>query len=119
MQSMLKVLGYYTIFIIFITFLFSLFNILGIDATITNLLLFIFNTIAFFIFGFKSGKLANNKGYLKGLKISSIFLLLLIIINIIIKDFSFNLLTILYYIILITSCIIGAMIGINKKKETN
>ena len=116
---MLKYLGYYAIFLVFITFVFSLLNIFGLDNTVTNLLLFIFNFLVFFIFGYKSGELAKNKGYLQGLKISLLFLIFLIIINIIIGTFNAILPTLIYYLLLVLSSTIGAMIGINKKEDTN
>lgn len=56
MKYLLKTLGYYVIFIILVTFICSLLNLIGVNSTITNLIIFIFNLLAFFILGFKNGK---------------------------------------------------------------
>ena len=61
------------------------------------------------------GKLAPAKGYLAGLKISGIFLLILLLLNLITSRTLFNLPTIIYYLILIISSVLGGMFGINKK----
>lgn len=118
MKYLLKTLGYYAIFIILITFICSLLNLIGVNSTITNLLIFIFNLLAFFIFGFKNGKKVNSKGYITGLKMSGLFLLVLVIINLFTAKNFFNITTIVYYIILILAGTAGSMMGINKK-DTN
>ena len=68
--------------------------------------------ITFIIMGFLKGKSSNNKGYLQGLKIGGILVVILFMISF----FNFSLKTIIYYIILLLSSVFGAMIGINKKK---
>lgn len=118
MKYLLKTLGYYTIFIILITFICSILNLLGVNSTITNLLLFLFNILAFFILGFKNGKQTPSKGYISGIKMSLLFLLILIIINLFTSKNFFNIPTLIYYIILTLSGIAGSMLGINKK-DTN
>ena len=90
LKYLLKYLGYYSVFIILLTFICSLLNLIGVNSTITNLMIFIFNILAFFIFGFKSGKKANNKGYIAGLKIGGLFLLILIIINLMYPNIIFS-----------------------------
>lgn len=119
MKYLLKYLGYYAIFIILLTFICSLLNLIGVNSTITNLMIFVFNILAFFIFGFKTGKKANNKGYIAGLKIGGLFLLILIIINLFSARNFFNITTIIYYVLLILSSTLGGSIGINKKEDTN
>lgn len=118
MKYLLKTLGYYAIFIILITFICSLLNLIGVNSTITNLLLFIFNTLAFFILGFKNGKVTPSRGYISGLKMSLLFLLVLIIINLFTAKSLFSIPTIIYYITLTLSGVSGGMLGINKK-DTN
>lgn len=117
MKKMFKYLGYYTIFLILLLFVCSLLNLIGVNSSITNLLIFIFNISLFFIFGIKSGKRANNKGYLAGLKIGGLFLLLLIIINLFTNRVIFSISTLIYYIILILASVLGGMLGINKKEQ--
>ncbi len=115
MKYLLKTLGYYAIFIILVTFICSLLNLIGVNSSITNLIIFMFNLLAFFILGFKNGKKVNSKGYIAGLKMSSLFILVLIIINLFTAKNFFNITTIIYYIILILAGTTGGMMGINKK----
>ena len=117
MKYIIKLTGYYMLFLILISFICSLFNLCGVNSTITNLILFIFNIISFLVIGFKEGIKANKKGYMAGLKIGLILLILLYIINIIIARKAFSITMIIYYIILLLVSIFGAMIGISKKKE--
>ena len=119
LKYLLKYLGYYSVFIILLTFICSLLNLIGVNSTITNLMIFIFNILAFFIFGFKSGKKASNKGYIAGLKIGGLFLLILIIINLFSARNFFNITTIIYYVVLLLSSTLGGSLGINKKEDTN
>ena len=116
MKYLLKTLGYYAIFIILVTFVCSLLNLIGVNSTITNLIIFIFNLLAFFILGFKNGKKVSSKGYIAGLKMSGLFLLVLIIINLFTAKNFFNLVTIIYYIVLVLAGTAGSMMGINKKE---
>ena len=118
MKYLLKTLGYYCIFIILITFICSLLNLIGVNSTITNLIIFISNILMFFIFGFKNGKKALSKGYISGFKMSGLFLIILIIINLFTARKIFSITTIIYYLILILSGVFGSMVGINKK-DTN
>ena len=115
MKYLLKTLGYYCIFIILITFICSLLNLIGVNSTITNLIIFIFNMITFFFLGFKNGKCVVSKGYIAGIKMSLLFIMVLIIINLFTARNFFSITTIIYYIVLILAGITGSMMGINKK----
>lgn len=117
MKNLLKYLGYYTLFLITLVFITSLLNLIGVNSTITNLLIFIFNISLFFIFGLKNGKKANNKGYLAGLKVGGLFLLILIIISLFTSKNIFSLSTFIYYLVLILASTLGGSLGINKKSE--
>lgn len=117
MKNLLKYLGYYTLFLITLVFITSLLNLIGVNSTITNLLIFIFNISLFFIFGLKNGKKASNKGYLAGLKIGGLFLLILIIISLFTSKNIFSLSTFIYYLVLILASTLGGSLGINKKSE--
>lgn len=117
MKKLLQFLGIYTIILIFIVILTSFLNLLGINSTITNLIIFLFNIVMFLIFGFKAGKLATSKGYFAGLKQGLLFLLLLFIINLITSNKVFTLSMLIYYSILLLSSIFGGMLGINKKNS--
>lgn len=117
MKNLLKYLGYYTLFLITLVFITSLLNLIGVNSTITNLLIFIFNISLFFIFGLKNGKKANSKGYLAGLKVGGLFLLVLLIISLFTSKNIFSLTTIIYYLVLILASTLGGSLGINKKSE--
>ena len=117
MKNLLKYLGYYTLFLITLVFITSLLNLIGVNSTITNLLIFIFNISLCFIFGLKNGKKANNKGYLAGLKVGGLFLLVLLIISLFTSKNIFSLTTFIYYLVLILASTLGGSLGINKKSE--
>lgn len=97
----------------FILTLFSYFNIIG-DKVI-SIFKIIIPVVSLFIGGFLIGKKSLKKGWLEGLKLSLIFLILLIIFEYLALDQSFNIKNILYYLILSISSIFGSMIGISKK----
>ena len=101
--------------LIFITIL-NYFNI--IPSTIYNILKIITLLLNLFISSFILGKKAINKGYLEGLKLSSIIILILLLFSFIFS-LSLQLKIIIYYLIIIGTSILGSMIGISKKKETN
>lgn len=88
------------------------FNI--VNENIFNILKMIIIIISLFISGILLGKKSKKKGWLEGLKLSGIVIFIILIINLIfIKEF--NLQTIIYYIIILLSCVFGSMLGINKK----
>lgn len=97
----------------FILTLFSYFNIIG--DKVVSIFKIIIPVVSLFIGGFLIGKKSLKKGWLEGLKLSLIFLILLIIFEYLSLDQSFNIKNILYYLILSISSIFGSMIGISKK----
>lgn len=119
MKNLLKYLGYYAIFLVLLIFICSLLNLMGVNSTITNLIIFLFNIGAFFFFGIQNGKMATSKGYIAGLKVAGLFLLLLIVINLFTAQKFFQLSTLIYYIILVLVGTLGGMVGINNKKDSN
>ena len=73
----------------------------------------IFSIASFLITGLYMGKNSPNKGYLYGLRLSLLVILLFLLFGIIFNNLQFS--RIIYYLV-ITFCItFGAMIGINKK----
>lgn len=114
----LKFIGIFLAIELAITFVMSLFNLLGASGEITSLIIFILNIILFFALSFINAKKKQKRGYLEGLFIGLIFILLMYLIKLIIVNNSFNIATIIYYIILLLSSILGGMFGINKKSDT-
>lgn len=95
----------------------SLFYYTFLPSKVVNIFIFLYIGIVFFFFGYKFGLKAEARGFVEGLKISFILVLVLILFNLIFSQQSFSLLRMLYYIVLVFSGTIGSMIGINRKKE--
>ena len=112
--SMLYIIGFILVLTLLSTAL-NYFNIIG-KNTITVLKIII-PIISLFIGGYYIGKKSNKKGWLEGLKLSLIFSVILIIFNYLGFDNSFEIKNILYYLIIIISCIFGSMIGISKNPK--
>ena len=121
-MNYLKILGksflYMTsilfISVILITLL-NYFNIFG--SKIVTFFKLVIALISIFVGGFIMGKNSKQKGWLEGIKLGLIILFILVIINYIILNQSFEIRNLVYYLILISSCIFGSMIGISKKIE--
>lgn len=65
--------------------------------------------------GFRIGKFSNQKGYLKGLILGSIIVLLFLFINLLTSPFKIY--QIIYYLIIIIVTTVGSILGINKNKS--
>lgn len=114
----LKFIGIFLIIELAITFIISILNLLGISSGITSLIIFIFNIILFFTLSFINARKKQKGGYLEGLLIGLIFIALMYLIKVILINNSVNITTIIYYIILLITSILGGMFGINKKSDT-
>lgn len=93
---------------------FYYFNIIK-DNTLT-ILRIITIIISMFIGGIYIGNKTNKKGYLEGIKISLIMIILLFLISYLGFGKSIKINTLIYYLIILISTTIGSMIGINKKR---
>ena len=112
--SLLYIISSIFILTILITLL-SYFNILSNSVTsIFKILILVTSVI---IGGYYIGKRSNKKGYIEGLKLGTIFSILLIIFNYLAFNNSFKVKYILFYLIIIVSSILGSMIGINKRAK--
>lgn len=116
--SMIKNLGIMFIILLIGIFILTLLNyfeiITGGLFSIFQIILIIITTI---IGGFLIGKEAKQKGWLEGLKIGLLFILLITILNFFfVKNFSIRFL--LYDFILIISTMIGGILGISKKNTS-
>lgn len=107
----------YTLSIILVgTIILTIFNYFNILSGIPHKVIMLFiPIIGLFVGSFKIGKSSNKKGYVEGLKYSAIWIILLIFINLITKNFT--VLSIIYYIILLLVSIFASILGINKKKN--
>lgn len=120
----LKKLGisfiYILSFILGLTFIFTLLNYIGLlNNTAINITKIIIPILSMFIGGFVIGKKTGKKGWLEGLKLSLIFLVILTLFNYLGLKSNLSLKVGIYYIILVISTMFGSIIGVNKYKPEN
>lgn len=104
----------FLILTLFVTTL-NYFNILSINGI--NISKIIIPIISILSGSFYMGANVKNKGWLEGIKLSSLVILILLIINLLIFKNNFEIKDLIYYIIILVSSMVGSMIGINKKKK--
>ena len=102
--------------IVTIPILLTIFNLLKLKTN--RIMIIIIGSLLMFIIGLILGKKSESKGYLQGLLLSVITILILVILSLILK-FPLNINTLIYYVILTITTILGSMLGINKKTKTN
>lgn len=78
---------------------------------------FIILLISYLIAGYIIGKKTNKKAWLEGLKLSILFIIILLTFNLT-QGIIFNIKTIIYYLIIVITTIIGSIIGIQKKTKS-
>ena len=83
----------------------------------THIIGLIYLIILFLVISFKEAKIGSSRGFITGLKIGTLLILTLIFFNIIFFHSHFKFLYFIYYLILLLSSLLGAIIGINTKKE--
>lgn len=105
------------ILILGLTFIATLFNYIGLfNNTFINIIKIIIPIISMFIGGFTIGKRHGKNGWLEGLKVSVFFLTILTLFNYLGLNFNLTIKSIIYYMILVFSTILGSIIGVNKFK---
>lgn len=116
LKSYFKVILIGLLFMIVFAFLLSILEYFNLFyGKVSEVFMFIYMAILFFIIGFLVGKKATHKGYLEGIKISLSLIFILIVINVLFYQTGFSLERTIYYFILILSSTMGSMIGINKQ----
>lgn len=112
-----KSLLYIFSIIIISTFLITVLNYFNIIGTkIMAILKVLIILIAMFIGGYLIGKNSKQKGWLEGIKLSGIVIVILVLFKYLGLQDKFSIDHLIYYLILIISCTLGSMIGINRKK---
>ncbi len=107
---------YTFLFFIFFSLVLTILNYFNIiNYNILSILKIITTIITLMFSGLLMGKKAKNKGWLEGLKISSLVVSIFILITLFLNEFDISKIT--FYIILIISGILGSIIGINTKKK--
>lgn len=91
------------------------FNI--VSAKIYNIFKLALPLLFVFIGAVQFGKTANKRGWLEGMKLGAIVILLFLIFSSFIYQSSFNPKMMLYFLLLLLDSFLGGMIGINKKSE--
>jgi putative membrane protein, TIGR04086 family/integral membrane protein, TIGR04097 family len=111
-------LGYtFMIIIIFLLLVtvFNYFNIIGPKLLVISKILIIL--LSLFVGGYINGKNSEENGWLEGLKLSFIFIIIILLISLFIPNFNFSVKTFIFYLICTGMVTFGSMIGINKRKE--
>ena len=111
--SYLKTLIIPTTTFLILPLIISIFNLFSIG--INKLILIMISSIIMIISGFMIGKKSLKKGFISGLILGLMFIIILILMGFIFKT-KFDFGRFIYYIILIMSSMLGSIIGINKKK---
>ena len=108
-----------SIIILFVlTFIMTLLNYINfLKFNLVNIFEIMILFITIFSGSFNMGKESKKKGWLEGLKFGGIFLIILIIFNYLGFNIKFEIKNLLYYLILLTSSILGGMIGISFKNS--
>lgn len=112
-----KFLGIFCLCEIFVAFLMSLLNIIGLNTSITTIIILILNIGLFFYFSYSFGLKTKKKGYICGLLVGFALIITLFLINIIFYKQTFNINNYLYYLILLLTSIVASVTGKIKKKE--
>lgn len=92
--------------------LFNYFNLLS--SKIISVLKLLLPLTSIFITGYQLGKQSEKKGYIEGLKLGVIIILIFLTFVLILDKFSLK--SLIYYLILLLTSVMSSMIGINKKK---
>ena len=99
------------------SFILSIMNYFFLTSKTIYTIGLVYLILIFLILSFKEAKTNNSRGIITGLKTGGFFILILILINLIFFQSQFKFLRLIYYLILLFSAILGAIIGINSKKE--
>lgn len=104
--------------LLLLLFLVTIFNYFDLfNYKVTNVLIIIVPILALIFGGLYMGKNTIKRGYLEGLKLGLIFIFILVIVNLILRE-TINLKDIIFYLVLLASSIFGSMVGINIQKKS-
>ena len=87
-----------------------------ISSSVSSIIKLMTPLISFFLGSYFLGKKAEKKGFLEGIKLSGIIILLFLIASSL-TGHNFSLKMMFYYFILLFTASVGGMAGINRKKE--
>ena len=114
----LKSLIYIFISIIISSLLITILNYFSIiKSPIISILELLSIIISIFIGSLYLGKKSTSKGYIEGLKIGGIVLIILFMLNNVGFNNKIGLNSFIFYTIILIASIFGSILGINKKKD--
>ncbi len=111
----LKFISLFFLLIIVISFITTLINLTSINSIILTKISIILTAISFFIISTIASPKSKDKGYILGIKLGLIMIIFLILINLIFFQSKINIDRIIYYLILLSSSILGGSFGKNLK----
>ena len=115
-KNYLVAIGYFLFVVAVFAIILTIFNYYDIvTSKLFKIIKVLIPSLALFIGGYKVGNSANKKGYIEGIKLSLIIIVMLFMFSYLGFNVTFNVSLIIYYKILIISSMLGAMVGINKK----
>ena len=117
-KNFFKSIIYFIAISLILTLLVTIFSYFDIfNENIIKVLKLLSPIISIFIGGFTLGKKSSKNGYLEGIKIASFITIILLLFSIVFNIFKFE--SLIYYLILFISSILGSIIGIQKKLKNN
>ena len=111
-------LGIFILLEVLLAFIMGFANLIGLNSSLSAIIIFIINIIIFFTYGFIFGKTTNKKGFLEGIITGGILILTLFIFSLIFFHKALSLGTLFYYLVLLFVTIVSATIGKNKKTDS-
>lgn len=97
--------------------LLSIMEYFFLNSKITHIFGLIYLIILFLLLSFKEAKKSSSRGIITGFKTGGLLIFILLFFNLIFFQSHFKFLRLLYYLILLFASLLGAIIGINTKKE--
>ena len=114
----LKNIGYVFLILLLTNIIVTILNYFNIlNGSALNIFSIVTMLLSLFTGGYLTGKKANKKGYLEGIKFGLIIIGIILIFNLLIFRNEFNIISILYYLSLLVTSTIGSMIGIQRKSN--
>jgi len=96
-----------------VTTILNYFNLL--NTKVISIMEFVLILISLFVSSYILGTKSKQKGYLEGLKLAGIIVLLFTLLVILLDKFMVK--SLIYYAILILTSVLGSMVGINRKNN--
>lgn len=104
--------------VLVLVFIFSILNYFNIiSGSVMSVLLLITSFLSIFYGGFYVGKRSTKKGFVEGIKFGLLLFIILFIMSLFINNDLKFLNRFIYFLIIISSSMLGGMIGINKSKN--